>query len=81
MDRPRAAVQSSRNSIAVVSLVLGLTIPPLAIPFGHVARAQIKKTGERGGDLALAALFLGYLGTAWTVIAAITIVVAVQAGG
>jgi hypothetical protein len=31
-----------------------------AIVFGHVARHQIKRTGQQGGDLALAGLMLGW---------------------
>jgi hypothetical protein len=80
MDRPQSPEQPPRNSLAVVSLVLGFVFPPLAIPFGHIARAQIKKTGEFGGDLALAGLCLGYLGTVWTVIAVSAIIIAVQSG-
>jgi hypothetical protein len=48
------------NSFAIVALVLGLILPPLAVPFGHVARSQIRRTGERGGGMALAGLILGY---------------------
>ncbi|WP_081880718.1 DUF4190 domain-containing protein [Prescottella defluvii] len=49
------------NSLAVVALVLGLVVAPLAIPVGHVSRAQIKATGEQGSGMALAGLILGYL--------------------
>jgi Domain of unknown function (DUF4190) len=48
------------NSFAIVALVLGLVLPPLAVPFGHVARSHIRRTGERGGGMALAGLILGY---------------------
>lgn len=68
------------NSLAVVALVLGLVFPLLAIPFGHIARAQIRRTGEQGGGMALAGLILGYLGIVWMVIFVIAIVVAVQSG-
>jgi hypothetical protein len=55
------------NGLAVASLACGIaqfmlgplpTIP--AIVFGHVARHQIKRTGEDGGGLALAGLILGW---------------------
>jgi len=36
------------NPLAIVALVLGFVFPLLAIPAGHVARAQIVRTGERG---------------------------------
>jgi Domain of unknown function (DUF1707)/Domain of unknown function (DUF4190) len=55
------------NGLAVASLACGLaqfmfgplaTIP--AIMFGHVARHQVKRTGEQGAGLALAGLTLGW---------------------
>ena len=58
------------NSLAVVSLVAGIAgyvIPHpfiaglIAIITGHMARAQIRRTGEAGGAMALAGLILGYL--------------------
>ena len=60
--RPRGT-----NGLAVASLACGIaqfmlgplpTIP--AIVFGHVARHQIKRTGEDGAGLALAGLILGW---------------------
>jgi hypothetical protein len=56
-----AGQSSTMNSLAVIAVVLGVVIAPLAIPFGHIARSQIKKTGERGSGMALAGLVLGYL--------------------
>ncbi len=49
------------NSLAVTALVLGFVFPLLAIPIGHTARAQIRRTGEQGDGMALAGLILGYL--------------------
>ena len=55
------------NGLAVASLACGLaqfafgplaTIP--AIVCGHMARSQIKRTGEQGAGLALAGLILGW---------------------
>ena len=56
------------NSMAIVSLVSGilawLLCPllggALAVIFGHVARGQIKQSGEAGGGMAIAGLVLGY---------------------
>ena len=55
------------NETAMASLACGLAQfvfgPVVAIPaivFGHVARHQIKRTGEQGADLALAGLILGW---------------------
>jgi hypothetical protein len=68
------------NGLAIASLACGLaqfvfgplaTIP--AIVFGHVARYQIKRTGEQGAGLALAGLILGWA----TVILGIILIVVV----
>ncbi len=55
------------NGLAIASLACGLALfvfgPLTAIPaivFGHMARHQIKRTGEHGAGLALAGLVLGW---------------------
>lgn len=60
--------QPPTNGLAIASLVLGITGwivilvgPLLAIIFGHIARSQIKHTGQKGSGLALAGLILGYI--------------------
>jgi len=67
---PRAPVlpgAARTNGLAIASLACGLaqfvfgplaTIP--AIVFGHMARYQIRRTGEQGAGLALAGLILGW---------------------
>jgi hypothetical protein len=47
--------------MAIAALVMALVFFPLGIVLGHVARGQIKRTGEGGKGLATAALILGYL--------------------
>jgi DUF1707 SHOCT-like domain/Domain of unknown function (DUF4190) len=75
------------NGLAVASLACGLaqfvlgplpTIP--AIVLGHVARGQIKRTGEQGAGLALAGLLLGWVVVALGIVA-IVIGLAIAAGG
>lgn len=56
--RPPAA---GTNAMAITAFVMAFVFAILAIPFGHMARSQIRKTGESGGGLALAALIIGYL--------------------
>ena len=61
---------STTNGMAIASLVSGVAgwfVLPLiasiaAVVLGHIARAQIRRTGEQGGGLALAGLILGYTG-------------------
>ncbi len=66
------------NGLAIASLACGLAQfvfgPLTAIPaivFGHMARHQIKRTGEQGAGLALAGLILGWA----TVILGIVLIV------
>ena len=49
------------NVLAVLALILGCLLSPLAAVFGHLAVAQIRRTGERGRVAAWVAVALGYL--------------------
>lgn len=55
------------NGMAIAALILAFVFYPLGIILGHVARGQIKRTGEGGKGLATAALVIGYLQLAVTV--------------
>lgn len=67
------------NGFAIASLVCGLVAcgvgSVLAIVFGHIARAQIRRTQEGGGGLAIAGLVVGYVGIAAIVAFILTVVV------
>ena len=79
------------NALAITSLTCGIaqilfgplaTIP--AVVCGHMARGQIRRTGEQGAGMALAGLILGWIGVGFTVlvlIIAVLAVVAVSSGG
>lgn len=61
------------NALAIASLVTSLVwvcgISSIAaVILGHVARGQIKRSGEQGEGLALAGLVIGYLGIAAVVV-------------
>lgn len=69
------------NPLAIASLACGCAqvfftlfsgIP--AIILGHIARRQIRQTGEDGDGLALAGLILGYVGVVLTIAAIIAII-------
>jgi hypothetical protein len=85
-----APVQRRTNPLAVASLACGLgqiffwflaAIP--AVVLGHVARRQIRQTGEDGQGMATAGLVLGWIGIALTVlfIAGLVAIVAVTHTG
>ena len=58
---PTLAQQSGKtNTLAILALVFGVMGGVAAIPLGHIAVAQIKRTGENGRGLAIAGLVLGY---------------------
>jgi uncharacterized membrane protein len=75
-------VQPSTNSMAIASMVLGVaeffTAGLTAIPAvicGHVARRQMKLTGQRGDGLATGGLVLGYMAIIfWAVLIAASLV-------
>jgi hypothetical protein len=84
--RPTVTGTARTNGLAIASLACGLaqfafgplaTIP--AIVLGHMARSQIRRTGEQGAGLALAGLALGW-GAVILVIAVIAVALAVAAG-
>jgi hypothetical protein len=71
------------NALAITSMVCGIVqffgfwllaaIP--AIVCGHIARRQIRQTGEQGAGMALAGLILGWVGVALTAIIVIVVIV------
>jgi len=76
------------NGLAVASLACGVgqvffwflaAIP--AVVLGHMARRQIRQTGEDGAGLALAGLILGWIGIAATVALVIGIAALVSVAG
>ena len=64
------------NTLAIVALVLGLTVPIGGIIAGHMALGQIKRTGEGGHGLALAGAILGYVFTGFLVLYIVGIIIA-----
>ncbi len=75
------------NGLAIAALVCGVGGFVIGVSFipaiicGHLARAQIRRTGEQGGGMALAGLIIGYVGIAlFAVLVAGFIVIASTAG-
>jgi peptidyl-prolyl cis-trans isomerase B (cyclophilin B) len=69
-----APVQQT-NGMAIAALVAALLFAPLGIIFGHIARAQIRRTGEAGSGLALAGLIIGYLFTIGAIVLTVIMVI------
>ncbi len=77
------AQRQPSNPLAGVSLAFGIGQiflwgigSVVAIVCGHVARSQIRKTGQAGDGMALAGLILGYLGLVLPILTAVLIVLA-----
>jgi Domain of unknown function (DUF4190) len=66
------------NIMAILSLVFAFVFAPVGIVLGHLAKRQIRQTGEQGSGLATAGLVISYvitgvyvLGCAFVIIAGI----------
>ncbi|MGV8885894.1 MAG: DUF4190 domain-containing protein [Microbacteriaceae bacterium] len=66
---PVGSPAGKTNTMAIVALVLGIVLPLGGIIVGHLALSQIKKTGEAGRGLALTGTILGYVFTAFYILA------------
>lgn len=73
---PRSIVASAErtNTLAILSLIFVFVFPLIGVILGHIARSQIRRSGERGKGLAFAALIIGYIA-----ISAVLLVVTVSA--
>jgi len=76
-----SGLQRPTNGLAVASLACGVGQifvwffgAIAAIILGHMARRQIRQTGEAGDGMALAGMVLGYVGLALSVIGTIAFV-------
>jgi hypothetical protein len=57
---PQYQTVASVNPLSIISLPMALVFPPAGIGLAYLARAEIRRTGERGRGLSTAALVLGY---------------------
>jgi hypothetical protein len=73
--------RSQTNSWAIAALVCAIVgffaFPAeiLAIIFGHIARGQIRRTGEGGAGMALAGLIIGYVTLLLGIVATVIVLV------
>ena len=87
MNAPPPSAKRPPNTLAVISLLAGIVgymgLPLVAsiaaIVCGHLARAEIRKTGEEGDVMAIIGLVLGYSHIALVCIA-LTLIVAIYGG-
>lgn len=67
------------NTVAIVAFVAAFVVGLVGLILGHVARAQIRRTGEAGWGFATFALVLGYWSTALAVLAGVSLLVSALA--
>lgn len=60
---PGYAPARGTNVMAILSLVFAFVFAPVGVVLGHMAKKQIKQTGEEGEGLATAGLIVGYFVT------------------
>jgi hypothetical protein len=80
---PRSGQTAVRgtNVMAILALVFAFVFAPLGIVFGHIAKRQIRRTGESGSGLATAGLVLGYIFTILFILYVVVIVLLVANSG
>ena len=61
---PYQAAPPGTNIMAILSLVFAFVFAPVGIVLGHIAKRQLRTSGEGGGGLATAGLILSYIFTA-----------------
>ncbi|GIM96015.1 DUF4190 domain-containing protein [Paractinoplanes toevensis] len=65
------------NTLAILALVFAFIFAPASIVLGHLAKKQIRQTGEQGEGLATAGLWLGYIFTALGVLVCIGYIIVI----
>ncbi|MHA7985018.1 DUF4190 domain-containing protein [Rathayibacter sp. CAU 1779] len=56
-----AVAPAKTNTLAIVSIIVVWFVSLLGVILGHIALSQIKRTGEGGRGIALAAVIIGYV--------------------
>src|SRR3954468_21762131 len=63
------------NPLAIAALVCALTIAPVGLGLGIAARKQIRRTGEQGDGMALAAVIIGGIVTGIYVLLIVVLII------
>jgi hypothetical protein len=71
MDATGNTNTSKTNTLAIIALVVAFFVPLVGAILGHVALGQMKKSGESGRGVALAAVIIGWVFTGLSILAAI----------
>ena len=72
---PSHGIAPPINTLSIVALVLAFVVPLGGIICGHLALGQIRRTGQGGHGLALAATVIGWVLTVFIALVAVLVVV------
>jgi hypothetical protein len=67
--QPYPVAAPGTNVMAILSLVFAFVFAPAGIVLGHIAKRQLKTSGENGDGLATAGLVVSYIFTGLSVLA------------
>ncbi|WP_223690563.1 DUF4190 domain-containing protein [Leifsonia poae] len=65
------------NTMSIVAFILAFFVSIVGIILGFIGLSQIKKTGEQGRGLAIAAIIIGFVEVVLTIIIVILSIVAI----
>jgi hypothetical protein len=71
---PPERIAPTINTLSIVAFVLAFLVPLGGIICGHLALGQIRRTGEGGHGLALAATIIGWILTVLIALGALLVV-------
>lgn len=76
-------VEPKYNTFAILAIIFVWVGGLLGLIFGYIALSQIKRTGEQGRGMALAAVIIGWIGVAvavfWIILIAVGVGIAASA--
>ncbi|CAG7599635.1 DUF4190 domain-containing protein [Leucobacter soli] len=75
---PQYPAAPRTNTLSIIALISAFVLPfVVPVVLGHISLGQIKRTGESGRGMAIAALVLGYIEVGFWVIWAIALMLAI----
>ncbi|NQX04390.1 DUF4190 domain-containing protein [Rathayibacter sp. VKM Ac-2856] len=73
MTTPYTPASDRYNILAIIGFIASFFVSIVGIVLGFIALSQIKRTGERGRGLAIAAVVIGFVAIIITIISAVAL--------
>ncbi|WP_434742584.1 DUF4190 domain-containing protein [Micromonospora sp. SH-82] len=77
----RPTTLGGTNLLALLSLIFAFVFSPVGIVLGHMAKRQIRQSGEQGNGLATVGLVLGYVFTVLGILYFVGVALLMASGG